>query len=142
MDITKDIYIISRFTHAFFARELAALDVTMAQFPFVIGIVENDGISQEKLSAKLSMGKSTTAAVVKELEKKNLIIRNVDQADRRNFQLHATKKAIMLYPEIRKVIDRCNTIISDGLSPEELSVFCSLLSRVRHTTENALKVNK
>ncbi|MBE6390043.1 MAG: MarR family transcriptional regulator [Lentisphaerae bacterium] len=137
-DITFDIYVISRLTHGYYARELAALGITMAQFPYIMGIIGNAGLSQEKLSRLLRMGKSTTAEVIRQLLDKKLIRREPDPVDRRNFRLYATEKALALQPEISAVIGKCNSLISDGLSEDEKKVFYSLLSRVRQKTETGL----
>ena len=49
-NLTQAIYIICRCTHIFYAREVKKLHLTMGQFPFLMEIVDNDGISQEKHS--------------------------------------------------------------------------------------------
>lgn len=137
-DVTLDIYIISRLSHGYYARELDELGISMAQFPYIMAIIDNDGISQEKLSAKLRMGKSTTAAIVKQLEEKGLITREVDRNDRRNFCLHASGSAVALRPAIQAAVDNCNEKITAGLSEEEKREFSRLLRIVRQTTEGIL----
>ncbi|MBR7121800.1 MAG: MarR family transcriptional regulator [Lentisphaeria bacterium] len=132
-DVTLDIYIISRLTHGFYARELAKLGITMAQFPYIMAIIEKDGISQEKLSKLLRMGKSTTATVVKQLVDKQLVTREVDAADRRNFKLHASAEAIALKPLIVSVVERCNRLITGEMSTPER--FSAMLSEVRSNAE-------
>ena len=137
-DVTLDIYIISRLTHAYYARELAKLGITMAQFPFIMGIIENDGISQDKLAKQLRMGKSTTTAVIKQLEEKKLIVREVDAADRRSFRLHAADSAHALKKEIEAVVEQCNMLITSDLDGNSCGEFCNLLAEVRCCTEKKI----
>ncbi len=135
-DVTLNIYIISRLTHGFYARELSRLGISMAQFPYVMAVIERDGISQEKLSKLLRMGKSTTATVIKELVNKGLITREVDENDRRNFKLHASPEAVLLKPEIEIVVAHCNRLITGNISDPEK--FSELLAEVRNNAEREL----
>ncbi len=136
--LTLDIYTISRCTHNYYARELKKLQITMGQFPFIMGIAENDGISQEKLSAEINISKSTTAAIVQQLLNAGLITREVDESDRRNFKLHATEKALALIPKIEEIIDRCHLTMTADLTEIERDILVNLLKKVRSRTESAL----
>jgi len=133
--LTLDIYTISRCTHNHYARELRKLHLTMGQFPFIMGIAENDGISQERLSAEIMISKSTTTAIVRQLLQAELITREVDENDRRNFKLHATPKALKLLPNIYEIIDRCHRDITSELTEIERDVFYNLTRKVRSRAE-------
>ncbi len=137
-EMTLNIYIISRLTHNYYARELKKMQLTMGQFPFIMKIAENDGISQEKLSTLLMISKSTTAVFVQQLLNAGLITREVDSQDRRNFKLHATGKALELMPKIHQVINTCHQKITADLTPIERDILRNLLQKVRNRTELAL----
>ncbi|MDD3154112.1 MAG: MarR family transcriptional regulator [Victivallaceae bacterium] len=136
--LTLDIYQISRYTHRFYARELRRLGVSMGQFPFLMGIDECDGISQEKLSTQLGIGKSTTTAMIRQLIQLELVTREVDAEDRRNFRLHVTEKGRALVPRIQDVVERCHKLITGELSEIERMVFCDLSKKVRIAAETKL----
>ncbi len=138
MSFTLDIYKISRSTHRYYARELKKLHITMGQFPFLMGIAQNDGISQEKLSAELRISKSTTAVIIQQLLAAGLITREVDVNDRRNFCLHITEKGAALVPLIQESIDRCHETIMEGLSGLEKEMLVKLIQTVRIRTEEDL----
>ena len=110
----------------------------MGQFPFIMGVVENEGISQEKLSQTIMISKSTTAAIIRQLLDAGLITRAVDPNDRRNFRLFATEKALDLVPKIQDVINKCHSEILKDLSPIEAAVFLELVSKVRNRTESIM----
>lgn len=141
-NLTEAIYIICRCTHTYYARELKKLPVTMGQFPFLMGIVDNDGISQEKLSDKLKISKSTTAVIVRQLLEAGLITRRTDENDRRNFKLHATEKALKMVPRISAVIDRCHAIMTQDLTEIERNVLINLVEKVLYRTEISLTKQK
>ena len=137
-DLTMNLYTIIRCTHNYYARELRKLNITMGQFPFIMGVVENEGISQEKLSQTIMISKSTTAAIIRQLLDAGLITRAVDPNDRRNFRLFATEKALDLVPKIQDVINKCHSEILKDLSPIEAAVFLELVSKVRNRTESIM----
>lgn len=134
-DFTLTIYMISRNTHSYYARKLKKLGITMGQFPFVMKIAENDGISQEKLSGKLAISKSNTALIIKQLLDLKLIEREVDANDRRNFKLHITERGKSLLPEIQKVIDQCHENLLNTLSAAEKKTLLSMLEKVFENSE-------
>lgn len=137
-DLTWNVYVISRYTHGFYARELKKLHITMGQFSFIMLIADNDGISQERLSSILQVGKSTTATIVRQLLAAGLITREIDETDRRIYHLHATKKARNLVPKIRAIIDECHRKMTDRLTDIEKSIFLNLLQKVRERTTHVL----
>ncbi|MDD4816796.1 MAG: MarR family transcriptional regulator [Victivallaceae bacterium] len=141
-ELTLDIYEISRCTHNYYARELRKIGVTMGQFPFIMRIAENDGISQERLSALLMISKSTTAMIVRQLLELGHVSREVDEKDRRNFRLHATASGLALIPRIGGIIERCHEKITADLSDIERDVLVRLLRRVRLRSELALLPGK
>jgi len=137
-DITLNLYIVSRCTHNYYARELKKIGLTMGQFPFILGIAGHDGISQEKLSAAVGISKSTTAMMVRQLLDAGLAVRTTDLADRRNFRLHITAKARSLLPRIEEIIAECHRRITVDLSEMERELFARLTFRVRETSEREL----
>ncbi len=137
-ELTLNIYKIGRYTQNFYAKEVKKLGITMGQFPFIMGIAEHDGISQEKLSANFMISKSTTALIVRQLLEAELITRETDENDRRNFKLHPTAKALALIPQIEAVIERCHRLITADLTEIEREICGLLLRKVRVKTELAL----
>ena len=134
-DLTLDIYIISRYTHSYYAREFKKLNISMGQFSFILGVALNDGISQEKLSAELMIGKSTTATIVKQLLDGGFLLREPDAADGRLYHLHCTEKALRLVPEIQATVNACHDKLTVDLTPIERQVLCGLLEKVRARAE-------
>ena len=137
-ELTFNIYVISRCTHNYYARELRKIGITMGQFPFLMKITEQDGISQEQLSQKLRISKSTTAVIVRQLLAARLVVREIDPRDRRNYRLHAAEKAFALIPEIESIIERCHKIICSEIPPSDRRKFARLTAGIRRRSENDL----
>ena len=86
--LTFDIYIISRLTHIYYTRELRKIGLSFGEFPFLISVYENEGISQEELSSLLIISKSTTATMIRKLADAGYVRKETDPADKRNFRLY------------------------------------------------------
>lgn len=89
-------------------RQLKEMDagITVDQWLLLNTLMEEDGISQLKISTILSKDAPTITRIIDLLTKKNLVERKSDANDRRRYQIHLTsngrKKAKVIYP---KVID-------------------------------------
>lgn len=137
-DLTLSVYIISRCTHNYYARELKKIGITMGQFGFIMQIAANDGISQEKLSSKMKISKSTTTSVIQQLIDSEIVVREVDLQDRRNYQLHLTAKGIDLLPKIQHVIDHCHELLTNTLGEKEFLQFENTLRKIKQNAETVL----
>jgi len=133
--LTLDIYRISRCTHTFYDRKLKRLGIGMGQFPFMLYIAENDGISQEKLSEMITISKSTTATIVRQLMDMGLTTREIDAKDRRNFRLHLTQAGREIVPKIKETIARCHELLTVDMTSLERAIFVSLLEKTRARAE-------
>lgn len=129
-NLTRNLYVIDRSTHRYYVRELRKLGLTLGQFPFLVGIAENDGISQEKLSAYVGISKSTTALMIRQLVEKGFVSREIDLYDKRNFCLHLTEEGKSLLPRVDTVINCCHSWITAPLSAAEKKLFESLVEKV------------
>lgn len=67
-----------------------------------------------------------------------LVTREVDETDRRNFKLHATRKALQLIPRIEEIIDKCHRTITADLTAIECDILVNLTRKVRSRTEMEL----
>ena len=105
-------------------------DIGNGHHPFVYVICNNPGQSQEWISKRLSLNKSTVARALTHLEEKGFINRIADKADRRVLLIYPTDKLLELLPEERAISAEWNAELSEGISQEEMNVFLSVLERM------------
>ena len=72
---------------------------------------------------------SSISGVLQRLESKGFIEFSADDADRRCKQILLTPKALDIYGEIEKHIRNTEAQIFQGMNPEEIEAFVSLLQR-------------
>ena len=130
----KWISIVYRYAHTFFDKKLAHANVSSGLVPFIYHIFRSDGLSQDELSEKIGIDKTTTARAIKTLVNLDYVSRNHDTADKRIYRLYLTAKGRALIPEIKEVMAEWTSVISHGLSQKDRSQLQKTLSRM---AENA-----
>lgn len=73
-----------------FIRSLAKLDLQPAQFSVLLVIDRNPGLKQSQVSAVLGIQRTNFVAMVDELERRGLVIRQAVPNDRRSYALVLT----------------------------------------------------
>jgi len=111
-------------------RELRPHDVTCEQWAVLNRIWEEDGLSQKEIAERTFKDEPNTARIVAKLERKGLVSRRPDPADRRALQVLLTDRGRALRPVLVPLAEAGNRRASDGLSDEELATLVALLDRV------------
>ena len=137
--LTFDIYIISRLTHIFYTDELKKIGLSFGEFPFLFGVYENEGISQEELSSLLIISKSTTAVMINRLVSTGYVRKEVDPEDRRNFRLYITDAGMRFIPEIKRILKECHEKIMEGMTEKKADDFCRDVRNVRKKAEEKMR---
>lgn len=129
-NIGKMIGYIYRTNQKNLAKALNPYNIGPGQIIFLKSIIENPGISQEKLSSQLKFDKGTTARTVKKLEQENYIERHIDERDRRAFQLYPTQKGNEIYPILIEVLQTLNKKLCSKLKDDEHELLFQLLNKL------------
>ena len=128
---------ISRSQAIYRHEKISADDLHSSHYAFVLAICRKEGRSQEELAKELCLNKSTVARALNSLEEKGYITRTPLPQDKRQFSVYPTPKMIEVLPEVKKASEEWMQLLSDGIAPEELEVFNSVLERMQ---ERARKI--
>lgn len=109
---------------------LQKYDLTAAEEPFLMAILNNEGFSQEELTAYVGVDKAATARAVRSLEEKGYLTRVQDPRDKRQNRVHATEKARAIGPQVREELFRINLALTEGFSQEENDQIYAFLLRI------------
>lgn len=110
--------------------ELEPLHITFGEIPFYIALAQNDGLTQEELSARVGVNKSSTTRAVKSLESKRMIWRECCARDRRCNLLHLTEEAQRLYAPVMEILENYNARLVRFLGKEEYEKIYHSLSEI------------
>lgn len=109
---------------------LNGFDLTIEQF-ILLNIINQEGeITQAGLSNILNKDKSGILRLTDELERKKLVVRIVDTADRRKKSLVLTKKGADTLNQVAEVEAGVIHQLMDGVTKEELAVFARVLDKI------------
>lgn len=140
-NLTKYVSVAYRRTQMFYTDKLMELGISSGQFMYIECICENVGLTQDELSKRLIIDKSTVAKVLSQLETNGYITRTISSNDRRAFEIMPTDKAVIIYPKILEIKEEWHHKMTENLSDIECDVFEKLMEKVMENTIKAANNN-
>ncbi len=125
----------ARKIHQQLSNMLAGYDITAEQWAALRMLLERNGISQKQLALLLDKDANTTKAIADRLEKKGLICRSVNPADRRAFLLEPSEAGRELGRRLQPVDEAAEAVWKSLLEPEECEQLLYLLEKIERKTE-------
>lgn len=119
--------------------ELKEYNIGCGQISYLRALSDQDGVSQETLTAQFGVNKATTARAISKLVKKGYVTRKRDEADNRAYKLYLTKKGKKMEPKIKSVLQQLTEALSIDLADDERASVIHLLEKM---SQNILTENK
>ncbi|MDT4761138.1 MarR family transcriptional regulator [Sphaerochaeta sp. PS] len=126
----KDISAISRYWYGYTHRNLRTIDIAGSEHSIVMVLARNECMNQDGLSAFLSLDKGTIAKALTKLERKNLVMRVVNEENRREKIVSLTENGKEEVGRIFEVSETWKQEVLEGVSEEDQEVFFRTLVRV------------
>jgi DNA-binding MarR family transcriptional regulator len=106
---------------AVFHAEVEAMgsDLTPVQYAALLSIQSHPGIDQITLAGQIAYDRTTITGVIDRLERKGLVIRAVNDADRRARELRITSDGAELLRRIQPAVNAAQDVLLSGLSADE-----------------------
>lgn len=123
--------------HAFFKEKLQAYDVTPIQYSLLKCLWVTDRQMPTQLAQTLQVDTSTMTGLIERLERKNMVVRDYCQEDRRSIQVSLTDEGRGLQAGVEAAIAEANAAVTKGMSAAQIEIFkqhCDLMK------ENARRV--
>lgn len=136
VDLGRQVANLSRLNRRFVTKRLGSYGLAGTMHMFILELNLHPGSSQDALSTRFLLDKGNVARRARQLEDMGYIIRNVNQDDRRQYQLYLTDKGKALVPVIRACLHEWSDIIGEGLSNEDRINASRLMA---HMTDAATK---
>ncbi len=135
----KSMNAISRAQALYRADHTPCEEIAPCHYSFVFTISKRPGLSQEEISRELSLNKSTVARALGYLEEHGFVERRSAEGDRRVLLVYPTEKMLQLLPRLREITRTWNSLIEEGISQEELSVFLSVLKKMEERAKSIVR---
>ena len=110
----RTISLIYRYGRRYLARQLKGIEVDVGQYPFLLVVLRNPGITQEQVSERLGMDRGTTARSIASLEDQGFVTREMDKRDRRVNHIFPTERAVDLKDELYSISDSLHSVFMAG----------------------------
>jgi len=136
--IMSSINVISRCQTVYRSAELPG-ELSGAHHMYVYAICAKPGRSQEELAKDLHLNKSSVTRAITLLSERGFVRREQDGLDKRVIRVYPTEKMLDVLPRVRETSRKWNELISEGISEEEMEVFCSVLAKI---TERAKSITE
>ncbi|WP_343564658.1 MarR family winged helix-turn-helix transcriptional regulator [Kiloniella sp. b19] len=111
-------------------QRIQPLGIVTGQFPILLELWEEDGVTQRQLLEKLDIEQATLANTLTRMQRDGLIIRTKHPLDARAQQIWLTDKAAAIREEAYQAAFQVNTAALSGLKQEEQELFLDLMRRI------------
>jgi len=101
-----------------------------------------EGVTQKRLSQVTNVTEGTTVALLKDMSKCNLIVRERDHVDRRKMFVKLTARGRALESQLLPHAIETNQIAAQGISQSDLAVCSAVLARMASNLEEAFKASR
>ena len=130
MRYLKNNGILARCTDMYRDERFRPLGLNSRQSVLLLQVCRNSGVKQDALSKAIFIDKSNVTRQMAALEEAGLVTRCPDEEDRRQVRVFPTEKALALLPEIRAGFREWREYLQEGLTEEELELFCGVMDKV------------
>ncbi len=119
--------IISKHANVYLDKALESFELCGCHRVFIKRIVENPGITRDKIKQIAHVHPSNTTRTLDYLENLGYIIKKISEQDKRICELYPTDKLKEAYAVLMKAEKEWIDIITKGMNNEELEVFTKCL---------------
>ncbi|MDK9737161.1 MarR family transcriptional regulator [Vibrio sp. D404a] len=113
-----------------FDHELKQHGLTIALWPTLMCLWEEEGVTQKDIAIKSKVENSTTTRTLDKLEKLELVERRADPESRRSFRIYLTEKGKALEETLIPIPMRLNKELLNALDESEQQQMIGLLKKM------------
>lgn len=128
----------TRMSMALLQERIKQHKVAVGQFPILVHLWEEQGLTQKKLRDLIRVEQPTLANTLKRMERDGLIKKIPDEDDKRQWRIYLTQRALDLKDALQENSHDVNKIIVKRLDETEQKEFMRLIGVVTSTLEDNL----
>lgn len=106
---------------------------------YLMGYLLKEGgkrdLFQRDVEKHLEISRASVTSILQLLEKNGFILRESVKNDARLKKIVVTEKGVQANNRILESLDRMEVNLADGISPEEMEVFISVMERIKNNLE-------
>lgn len=129
--IIRHLTAVSRCGVEYRKQQLGSLPIDGRSARYLLEVCDRPGISQEAMSRRLLVDKSTVARQSATLEDAGLLLRKPCPEDKRLLLLYPTEKTLALLPQLQKIWDDWEALVTEDLTEQERETLAELLLKMK-----------
>lgn len=114
------------------------LGATFSQWKVLVMLSIKDGVTQTEIANGLGLEGATLIPILDKMEKDGLVVRKVDQADRRNNRIYHTQKAENMWVAMIDCALKIREISVKDIAPSNITVTRHSLEKIYKNLETHL----
>lgn len=126
----KYLSIAYRALNSYLDKELEKHDIGRGQFPYLIALYHQEGVSQQDLCDFYNFDKAAAVRAIKTLEEKGFINRKKDPEDRRQYRIYLTEKGKKFKSSFLDILKSSEDLMKKNLSDKEVNQFMDILKTI------------
>lgn len=111
------------------------IDITTEQWAVLIFLNEVDGRTQREIAETLTKDKTNLSRILDGMEKKDWIVRQSHEKDRRSYRIFITQQGRCLVETLIPIAIRINKKAVDGLAADDIHELERLMSKIHHNLQ-------
>lgn len=126
-------YVVNHMARLFAAaltERVQPLGLSTGQFPILLALWAEEGLTQKQLVERLDLEQATIANTLNRMERDGLIVRKAHPADGRSQSIHLTRKARALEAPATQAAQEVNEAALRTLSPSAQRAFMDTMAKV------------
>ncbi|PRD47740.1 MarR family winged helix-turn-helix transcriptional regulator [Sphingobacterium haloxyli] len=135
--VIENMQLLSFNVRHYFQKRFAALelDVTYEMVRVVLILSSQKYMNQQQIADVTFKNKASLTSLIDNLQKRGLVVRNEDSADRRNKIITLTAKGRELANIVQPVFDEMFDLLYKDVTAEELNVMGRVIAKMNRTIE-------
>lgn len=136
-NVIENMQLLSFNVRHYFQKRFAALelDVTYEMVRVVLILSSQKYMNQQQIADVTFKNKASLTSLIDNLQKRGLVVRNEDSADRRNKIITLTAKGRELANIVQPVFDEMFDLLYKDVTAEELNVMGRVIAKMNRTIE-------
>lgn len=115
------------------------IDITFDEWMILGPIWNLEGASQKECGEITTKDKTAVTRIINSLEEKNLVVRVLDQIDKRIKRIVLTRKGQKLIDDILPIIEKTRSQMNDNINEDELKTLDIVLKKLIDNHERLTK---
>jgi DNA-binding MarR family transcriptional regulator len=112
-------------------------NATMSMGFALLNIDMENGTPATKIAPRMGLEPRSLTRLLRTLEEKGLIYREIDPADKRSVRICLTKAGCQWREEAKKIVIRFNEAVRQEIAEEKLNVFFDVIQRIARLVEKS-----